>query len=427
MNKASTVDERSRDQAAQEDVPLRESRRGGWRLISLVFSLGAVAGVLESIFQLDGMVSTSFQLLVVWMMFWSFGGSFRRASWRFRSIGYSLIGFVLLVVVACLIAQFSGKRVDYLEMWRYVIQVYFCTLVFWGVAGWAYRRFDVRSIDLGVAVLATLAVTSVLIEFFGITSFESYGSRNFGFLGDSVAWLLSFPIVYFLFRRRHWSLLTLSVVSLLITESRGALIVVFGSLILYNLFSSESLARKFGQAIIMASFILIAIFSGLGAKGLGRFDGLDLVENDRVQTAIFSALIFLENPYFGGGYGIHSLKFQALGITNDDPGVQTWVIPTNTFLQILSEFGLIGFAVWALFLYLLIVACWRVLRNVRTEPRFRVILGLTLWLVAFLLLNHSAAWLLPGSKLLVLVFASAGAVVGFSARLVAGRRVREIR
>lgn len=411
--------------AVLEPTIARSSRRHrpDWLYPAAAFSVGAVTGSFERVLGLEALLTTGLQLVVVGLLFSRYARAFRLATSEQRAVGAALIHFVIVSLLSCLMAQAVGRRSDAMEMWRHAAQVYFCVLIFWGCASWAYQGFAIKSIDIGVIVTASLCCMSVLLDFMGLTNYESYGSRYFGFLGDSVAWLLSFCFVYLYFRKGFWLLWGLCAMSLLMTGSRGALFVVLGSFVIYCFISGDRLAVRLRRILPLLILITIATSAGLAEKGFSRFSGLDPVENDRVQTALFTASIFWESPVLGSGYGVHSVRFRALGIPKDVPGVEFSATPSNPFLQLLAESGVIGFLFWLVFVVLLLRVCWKLIRSSGVNPQAQAVMGIALWLMAFFLSNQSAAWILPASKLLVLVFSSAGVVVGMAGRCTNPRRL----
>src|SRR5688500_6815686 len=123
----------------------------------------------------------------------------------------------------------------------------------------------------------------------GLANYEAFGTRYFGFVGDQVAWILSFLAVYF-FVRDKFVAFAFCILLLLATLSRGALVVVGIGIAVHLLFTPVMDMRSF---VIRFGFLLVGAASVFLAEDaisafMERFYGLNLLENDRTRTIAFT-------------------------------------------------------------------------------------------------------------------------------------------
>jgi O-antigen ligase len=299
-------------------------------------------------------------------------------------------------------------------MWRLSLMAYLPTLAFWGGQAWARRAFNTRPIDIGVVILALVCSSSVLLDVIGISEYELYGTRYFGFIGDSVAWILSFTVVYFTISKKYVLYNFIAIIALLFTQSLGASFVVVVALFIYYLKSNE--LRRRPVIILLNALLLLSVISyfGLLPLLLDRVNALDILDNDRVRTNAFTFSLILENYYFGGGYGIHGYSFEMEGFANLVDGLDLMGTPSSTYLQVLADSGLFGFFIFFTFILAVSRDSLRVISSTFSSQGARELSGLAAWLISFMLTNHTAAWLLPASKLSIIVFTVAGIVTASS-------------
>lgn len=325
-----------------------------------------------------------------------------------------LLLFILITVFANLFAQIRSERLDTSDMWRLWLIAFVPSLAYWATKAWTRSAFRARSIDLSILMLASACSISVFLDATGVTEYESYDRRHFGFMGDSVAWLLSLPIVYLTICRKYKVFNFLSIAALLLTQSLGAsLVVVVGLFIYYwksNTFRRQSI--KIVSTLLMGLFIFYSL--DLLPHLLGRLSAVDLVDNDRVRTSAFTYTLFLENPYVGGGYGFHWYTFYTSGMHLLNANPDFMGTPSSTYLQVLADTGLAGFLLFILFILSLSRSALRVISNVSSQPRSIEAGALASWLFSFMLTNHTAAWLIPSSYLSIIFFAVAGITAAFS-------------
>lgn len=382
--------------------------------IVAIFATGSIVGVLNAFVPQEPSTISLVTLVTLWLA----TAGLVIASPRPRSLSGGVTGLMLAVFVcmtffSCLLAQMLGERQDVNDIWRLVLQALAPTLLFWGCHAWASTRFRVGPIDIGVFFISLISVSSVLLDATGLTSYEIYGNRYFGFMGDGVAWLISFTAIYFIVRGKYFVAL-FNVVALLQTQSRGALIVFLSAILLFMIFSSIKIGKNLLIRLGIVAFFLftLILFQEEFSDILDRFINTNISDNDRTRTTKFTFDVFTMNPLFGFGYNAHAYTYGKSGFSNVVSGSEVWETTTNTWVQILADSGLVGFVPFVVYVFLVLRKALRTIRTHASGPEYRVLVGLSVWLIAFLLTNHSAAWLQPGSLLSPILFASAGIVVG---------------
>lgn len=329
-----------------------------------------------------------------------------------RLVPLALALFAGALALSNILADLDRVRPDRVDMWRQTLMALGPAVLLLAGQRWAASRLSARDIDRAVTLVAAICILSVVLEATGLHSVESYGDRKFGFIGDSVAWYLSFCAVYGVARART-PLAFAAIVALLLTQSRGALVVTLAGLLIVLLLSGLSLRRKVLGSVALGLVLLLvtAVFPDYVAGVSERFTAVDPLDNDRVRTTAFSLLVWERRPVWGSGYNAHTFAFEKAGLLPGE-GREFWATPTSTPVQILADSGVVGFGFFLLFAALATVLSFRAIRAERDSRERAALAGLGSWTVAFLLLNHSAAWLLPGSGLSALVFAAAGIVSG---------------
>ncbi|MBI3147064.1 MAG: O-antigen ligase family protein [Betaproteobacteria bacterium] len=321
-----------------------------------------------------------------------------------------LVGAQLLSGV---FAQLSGARLDSTDMWKWMAQAIGPIVVFWPCYEWARTAYNDAPIDIGLRSVAVLAIGSVSFEAAGILSFETYGDRYFGPIGDSVAWLLCIVAPYFLFNRAI-GFATLSILALLLTQSRGGAIVCVATILTMLGIQGR---RRGGAArgIVVLSVVFVAgfLFSEQLSGLLNRFADGVMLESDRIETTDFTLELFETAPLLGLGYGAHTYTWSRAGYESL-PLDGLFGVPTSTLAQLLADTGLFGTLPYFILFFTVVASLISLVSLVGPSQNEKVI-SLGVWLTCFMALNQSASWLLPSSLLAPFVFAFCGIVVGASA------------
>lgn len=341
----------------------------------------------------------------------------------FSGPGRMLAAFTLAMALACLVEHLAGGRSDRNDMWKQYIMAFTPVILFFAFERFARRNDVHESVTRGLYAIGLLAAASIGLEAAGITHFEHYGFRYFGFLSDGSAWLLSLVCVV-LFARQKFGLLGLMLVILLLTASRGAMLVTLASLVGLIVTGKGAFRKKMRVnllAVVAGGLLLAALGSSQLDSFLGRMTGTSVLENDRILTAGLSLDVFHRAPLFGNGFNAQQYFFPQDQLRYY--GILGFSTPTSTPMQILADGGLIAFIPFLLFVLALVRVGWGRLRERTASPETALLRGLGAWMICFVLINQFAAWLLPGSYIAPLLFSVAGLVAGASRRIRATQTV----
>lgn len=315
------------------------------------------------------------------------------------------------------------------DMWRQYIMatlpaVYL--LLFARVTPQYSSRNLLLCFDSFAIIIAILFASSRLGLFSASTDVMVSGGirREFGIVGDAIAWPVAFLSVMY-FSRKNWLAAGLFLSFLLLTASRAPFLITALCIVAMLAVRQVRGIRDYvGRiAILIAMAAAASIAQDRVMPVLQRISGANLLESDRIVTTAFTLKVFQQSPIWGSGYNSQQFFFpQFFGNSSYSVG-KVFKTPMSTPIQMLADFGVIGFALFALMAYFIIAASVRIF--FRTTPLglvggeldlFRTVQAIAVWNVAFLLLNHSAAYLLPLSIQGMMFFAFAGCVLGYSAR-----------
>jgi hypothetical protein len=335
----------------------------------------------------------------------------------------AMIALFAAGAVACLVAQFTIRSSDPSAMWlQFLMAMSLMGLVpvYWALAE---SRAMLRPILMGWSLVSAIAIITMLLHLTGILRGEQFYARQFGIIGDPVAWIISLFIVIY-FDRRQWLLFGLCVFLLAVTGSRAPFIITALALVISSVArpsrsSSEAVMRIVGACVTLLGFLLVPLFA---PNLVARLAGTDIAQNDRLPTILFSIDRYLESPLFGAGFGAQVFYMETLGLRHGQDGL--FIQQPATWLQMLTDFGVAGFLAFAVLSGLVLWSCIRVVRSVPTGvPRgtpmeyYRTTRAMACWLIPFILLNHSAPYVLPGSLMGLIFFAGGGAVIGLDQKL----------
>ena len=326
----------------------------------------------------------------------------------------SMVAFAVAWTISTAIVAISGVRFDANKFVPQAAVLLTYTAAFFGVAV-AARRFEIKRAVLIVChTLSVIASLSVLLDFLGITSFESFNGRYFGFLGDAAPWLLSFPlIVYFATSRFYYAAIV--GLPILLTASRGPAFVIGCAILLLFTFAK---ARRLKYVVTLVPIAVVLLFQSDLASGLlGRLGSTSLSQNDRIWTSLNGLKLFQMFPIWGAGY--NGLEYY-VPYKSMAQKLGEFSVPTSSIVQMMSDGGLLLFLPYLAFLTSSTIAAVRILRS-NDEEGDPMMVGIAVWLIAMLWANQSAAWFLVGSALAPLVFGAAGVIAGIDLR----RRERE--
>lgn len=267
-------------------------------------------------------------------------------------------------------------------------------------------QFAVRLVDkLGLALAFSVYLSYIGPEFlefsFGEVQRTTTVVRAFGPFGDQVGFALS----YFALRgltRQKWLIAILCLGAILFTGTRGAVIsLAIGAVwLVINLRGQSRRVVKIALVTGLAVLLYVSIFQN---EGFSRFE--DVLLNDDALLQRRSAIelgfrIFADNPVFGIGYlGFNRMIDQYGFVHYFEIGsdiVRGAYTAQNQYLQTATDAGVLGLAALGLFLG----SVWIEFRRARHHVADKLLLDLfasSAWVVALVLGNLAAVWLLPAA------------------------------
>lgn len=390
-------------------APHHQERQAAWaRYAVLMLGAPLVVAWFTNAEKLDRTVMLGVQCLI-----WAVAGALlagavaRQRDTAFAShsrMSQSFVVFLAAFVVATGLVWWNSLRSDMAALSLQSAALLFMTLPFFALQRAAKAQRVDRAVLLTCHLILLLGLLSILSDFFGVYRHEGSGHRYFGPLGDQVAWALTLPFtVYFATRRIPLALL--AGVGLALTASRGpALITITAALLL--LFFSR--ARRFEFGSLMVMLLVLSIYqSGLLRPLAARVSSTQLTANDRTTTAALGVKIFLRSPVFGSGYNSLTHFYPTRAVL-----VRLGILPgqTSTFVQMLSDGGLLCFAPYLFFVLATTMTSVALMRHWQQLPYGRLMSGVAAWVLAMLWLDQSALWFVVGSYVGPLVLGMAGIV-----------------
>ena len=321
-----------------------------------------------------------------------------------------MIAFLIGLAASTMLVWNIGLRFDIDRLLPQVAALVFMTLPFF-VLNAAAKATEMEKATLVTChvILATCLI-SILSDVMGLTDFEHGGGRYFGFLGDPVAWALTLPFVVY-FSRGQLLLAAAAGLGMALTGSRAPAICVAAALLMLITFSRGRRVQYFVTLFLL--FLLILYKSDVFETLASRFEATKLGSNDRLGTALLGWRIFQKSPYFGTGYNSlnHLFPYRFTSTLQNTLSAQT-----STFVQMLSDGGLLLFLGYVFFVAAATVTGIGLLRRSRTDPGSGAINGIVAWVLAMLWVNQSAAWFVVGSYVGPLVLGMAGIMAGYRSR-----------
>lgn len=320
--------------------------------------------------------------------------------------------FLFALILSTIFVGLTGIRSDYESAVRQTGMVIASIIPFYILAHASSRlNFETPLIACCHSILI-ITGASIAFDFIGITNFENYNNRYFGFLSDGAPWALSFSLIVYLSTSRY----TLSFLSFLLyglTLSRGVAVVIASAVIIIAIYNIRKISVI--KVIFLATLIFAVIFLGMDQLTLiiDRFTEIDIKSDDRTITSINGINVFLKSPIYGSGYNSLAYYYPPSFIKTEGEG---FAVPASTFIQILSDGGIITFIAYLTFITSITLNTIKTLKTSIQNKQKNLVMGMAAWLLPMLWLNHSAAWILPNSFLSPLVFSVAGLITGFSLR-----------
>lgn len=285
----------------------------------------------------------------------------------------------------------------------------------------------IRAVRASMIVWALAAVVTPLTALtpFAIGEVQgdyagSLGIRSFGVLGDAGTFVVSFlTVAFFASKRPVW--FALALFALILSGSRMALVVGLAALALVVILgdAGREARRRGARALkaVAASFAVLAValllpmlFSAV-AERVGARDTFERITVAELTTSdrLFSMMQAVEwiqlSPLYGHGFNSYyffSFRGSIFGANISNA--------SNQIVQTMMDGGIVALLALGLFFA---QAVW----PNKGEPlvdRHNDPFAIRPWLVAFLILNQTAVFILPVSQLTTLVFGLVGVTLYLS-------------
>lgn len=266
------------------------------------------------------------------------------------------------------------------------------------------------------SVYASLLLHQIGISFGEVLVYQEEGFRVFGPLGDQVGFL----IVLFVYRnliRRNWTMVAFHLGGLVLTGTRGAFLAFAVGLFILGLVNVGKLFSRSGRIATLSALMLALSVGAIFLSPINEFarsralnwEALTQGVMLRAGSMTLGLLIFRDNLFTGVGfYGFTD------AVWHYGPGgyfnvlIENYVAATaNQYIQTGTDGGIPALA---LLIALLVV----ISRNMRTavarahEAFKHDMVAARVWLLAIILGNQTAVWLLPASLVGYFVFLLAG-------------------
>lgn len=178
---------------------------------------------------------------------------------------------------------------------------------------------------------------------------------------------------------------------LVISLSRAAIAAAMVALVVLVMYSlrarmvSLQVLRRAGLVLLAVTVILAASVAPLYLERFGTLDVSDPTADDTTKVRVLSLGVAaersLEHPVFGGGTNSFQLDFdyKEIGYTDVDTG--GWI--GNTELRVWHDTGLIGLAIFLLFLGFLVTRAWRAIRGDSPPELLGLLLAGVVYCISF--------------------------------------------
>jgi len=192
------------------------------------------------------------------------------------------------------------------------------------------------------------------VQFGNLTVFRSGTFEEGNFFGFYL--VLSVAVAEMVARRRAALFLSATVFTTLSTISIASL-AIFWSVVIWQRARTKRLPRR--VALLLAGALLLSIIAAATlASPYGRtvIIGKMLSDEpgsrlDRLDMAVAGIRMFIDNPVFGVGLAQYGFQYPAYRLTDIfDQFRSGRVIPNNVYIELLAEQGVVGFALFSIFL-----------------------------------------------------------------------------
>jgi hypothetical protein len=270
-----------------------------------------------------------------------------------------------------------------------------------------------RSLELLGYLMALPILAGTFLLGSGQALGEVHGARTFGFVGDSVGFVLVFYVLWHILGGRYLRALFFAL-AILATGTRGALLAVVAGIAVLALQRDALGLRVKLRAVILGPVVLVVVLlatdlGGSRTRLFGGAEGRGSNLSQRVLTQRLGVEVFAESPLVGVGYTgfrAKSLEHHAVQRFLHQLGGYAPNFTTNTsnqLLQTATDAGVPGLLVLLFLFHGLLRTLLDAGRRAPPESAGLLLAGY-FWLWSLILGNQAAAWLLPGSYISYLLW-----------------------
>jgi O-antigen ligase len=172
-----------------------------------------------------------------------------------------------------------------------------------------------------------------------------------------IAWALAGKSGWIM-RLALWAVIAAYLLAIFVTYSRGGLLALFAVFALIGWKQKSTLIRALMVAGLIGSLFLMGLYWNRNA---GFSDiSQDTTYNQRIATIKAGIRMFEAHPFLGVGPGCSVVAYPIYVPPEAHCGCQLQLVIHNTFVQALSEVGILGFTAFMLFLGLSFFDAWKI-------------------------------------------------------------------
>jgi hypothetical protein len=273
------------------------------------------------------------------------------------------------------------------------------------------KWIHVTCLAITASVYATVLLHRIGIEFGEVLQFSDGTTRVFGPLGDQVGFVLVLPILTSLAASSPL-MFGIHLGALLLTATRGAVLCLTIGVVAYLLVAARARVRPGRRPIAAVAVLLVGLtlfLSPLSSVLKGRLVTEPIVSgvSYRLTAIEAGAQILLEHPVLGLGFnGFGAARPAVYEDWTNTAGAENGLSrTTNQYIQTATDGGAL-----ALLLLVLFVLCTSrgALRIAKSPDASPAVVATQLWLIAIIVGDQGALWLLSNTATGFFVFAVAG-------------------